>query len=110
MPDVSYVSWARLPDRKLPSEAIPDLVPDLAIEVLSASNTKQEMERKRRDYFQAGSRQVWLVDGKAREFHVYTGVRKRKVYQGDATVPGGNVLPGFELALPVYFERVGLQG
>jgi hypothetical protein len=36
IPDVSFVSWKKLPDRELPAEPIPDLVPDLAVEVLKA--------------------------------------------------------------------------
>src|SRR5208283_3798107 len=44
IPDVSFVSWDRLPGRRLPREPIPALAPDLAIEVLSPSNTRQEMD------------------------------------------------------------------
>src|SRR5438128_6631115 len=50
LPDASFVPWAKLPNRELPDEAVAALVPDLAAEVLSESNTRQEMERKRRDY------------------------------------------------------------
>ena len=38
------------------------LAPDLAIEVLSASNTEGEMQRKLHDYFTAGVRLVWYID------------------------------------------------
>lgn len=58
IPDVSFVSWDRLPGRKLPSEPIPDLVPNLAVEVLSAGNTEEEMKRKLREYFAAGVEEV----------------------------------------------------
>ena len=51
MPDVAFASWDRFPDRKIPKEPIPSLAPDLVIEVLSESNTKAEMERKRGEYF-----------------------------------------------------------
>src|SRR5437660_867827 len=53
LPDVSFVSWAKLPNHELPAESIAGLVPDLAAEVLSKSNRPREMERKRRDYFTA---------------------------------------------------------
>src|SRR5262249_19700060 len=42
IPDVAFVSWKRLPDRTYPEEPIPDLAPDLAIEVVSKHNTKAE--------------------------------------------------------------------
>src|SRR5688572_8247826 len=47
MPDVAFYSWDRLPGRRVPDEPIPDLAPDLAIEVESVSNTAAELERKR---------------------------------------------------------------
>ena len=58
IPDVAFVSWDRLPERKVPREPLPSAVPDLAVEVLSKSNTKQEMDRKLQDYFQSGVRLV----------------------------------------------------
>jgi Uma2 family endonuclease len=46
IPDVSFVSWEKLPGRRLPCQAMPDLVPDLAVEVLSEGHTPREMARK----------------------------------------------------------------
>ena len=39
VPDACFISWNHFPNRELPPEPIPDLAPDLAIEVLSAGNT-----------------------------------------------------------------------
>ena len=65
IPDIAFVSWARIPGGRMPKEPIPDLVPDLAVEVLSPSNTPREMALKRRHYFEAGVRLVWIVDPEA---------------------------------------------
>src|SRR5712691_9765395 len=46
IPDVSFVSWEKLPGRRLPRQAIPDLVPDLVVEVVSEGNKTREMGRK----------------------------------------------------------------
>ncbi len=54
-----------MPGGRLPAEAIPSLVPDLAVEVLSPSNTAAEMDQKLRDYFAAGVRLVWYLDPRA---------------------------------------------
>ena len=62
IPDGSFVSWNQLPGRILPSEPIWDIYPDLAIEVLSASNTRAEITRKIGEYFDAGTRLVWIVE------------------------------------------------
>src|SRR5262249_40588800 len=39
IPDVSFISWTQLPSREYPAKPIPDLYPDLAVEVLSPGNT-----------------------------------------------------------------------
>ena len=62
IPDISYVSHERMAECATADAAMPDLAPDLAVEVLSEGNTPGEMERKLRDYFFAGTSQVWLVD------------------------------------------------
>ena len=40
LPDVSFVSWTQLPGRTLPSDPVPGIVPELAAEILSESNTR----------------------------------------------------------------------
>src|SRR5262249_16194004 len=72
IPDISFVSWSQLPNREVPSEAIPDLAPALAVEVLSKGNTRGEMARKLKDYFLAGVRLVWYLDPRKRLIQVYT--------------------------------------
>jgi Uma2 family endonuclease len=105
IPDVSYVSWERLPHGRIPRQPIPNLVPDLAVEILSKSNTKKEMGRKLRDYFKSGVRLVWYVDPEARTIQVYTSVFKSKRLGVSQTLEGGPVLPGFSLSLRAFFER-----
>ncbi len=107
IPDASFYSWNRFPNRQLPAKPIPDLVPDLAVEVLSESNTKKEMDRKLREYFKAGTRLVWYVDPNARSGRVYTSPRKSRLVTEDQTLNGGDVLPGFALPLRKLFARAG---
>jgi Uma2 family endonuclease len=107
IPDVSFISWDRLPNRELPAEPIPDLVPDLAVEVLSEGNTEQEMRRKLREYFQAGVRLVWYVEPADRTVTVYTRPSRARRITEDQTLEGGAVLPGFTLPLRTLFARAG---
>ena len=104
MPDVAFTSWDRLPGRTVPDEAIPDLAPDLAIEVLSAGNTKGEMERKLKDYFSAGVRLVWYIDWRRRTAEVYTAPDQGREFTEGQALDGGDVLPGFRLPLRPVFE------
>jgi Uma2 family endonuclease len=106
MPDVAYISWERLPERRLPDEPIPHLAPDLAIEVLSKSNTPAEMARKCAEYFQAGVRQVWQVDRFALTVTMFTSAMDSRVLTSDDTIDGGDVLPGFSLKVADLFAAL----
>jgi len=110
IPDLAFISWDRLPHRRMPTVPIPALAPDLAIEVLSAGNTPDEMARKRQDYFTAAVRLVWIVDPVARTVAVYTSPESVTVLATTAILNGGEVLPGFTLPLQDLFAELDLQG
>jgi Uma2 family endonuclease len=99
IPDISFVSWDQLPNREVPTDPIPDLFPDLAVEVLSESNTQKEMDRKVKEYFLADSRLVWLVDPATRSVRVYTAPDQSVRLTEGQTLDGGDVLPGLRLPL-----------
>ncbi|HZW32767.1 MAG TPA: Uma2 family endonuclease [Isosphaeraceae bacterium] len=109
-PDVSFVVWQRMPPADAPRTPIPDLAPDLAVEVLSESNTPKEMERKLREYFDAGASLVWYIDGRARTVTVYTAPDQFTVLDESATLDGGDLLPGFALPLRELFARASRRG
>lgn len=107
IPDVSFFCWDKLPGRVLPSEHIPDLCPDLAVEVLSENNTREEMQRKLREYFLAGVRLVWLIDPHKRTAEVYTTPDAPTATLDETqALGGGKVLPGFTLPLAELFARL----
>jgi Uma2 family endonuclease len=106
IPDVSFISWERMPGGEFPDEAIAELVPDLAVEVLSPSNTKKEMELKVRDYFQAGTRLVWLIQPRTQTAEVYTSRDEKRRIGKNQALDGGDVLPGFRLPLTQIFARL----
>jgi Uma2 family endonuclease len=109
LPDVSFVRWEKLPNRELPAEPIADLVPDLAVEVLSASNTRREMENKRREYFQGGARLVWEIDPATRTARMYSDPDQFQEIDLNGSLDGGDVVPGFTLSLSQLFDRAGRQ-
>jgi Uma2 family endonuclease len=104
IPDVAFVSFDRLPNRKSPGVPIPDLYPDIAVEVLSDSNTRREMENKLQEYFKAGTKLVWYVDLTSKSVEVFTSPTQVTRLSGSDVLNGGDVLPGFEVALPTLFE------
>jgi Uma2 family endonuclease len=105
-PDVSFVSWNQLPERLLPRATIPHLFPDMAVDVLSKGNTRREMVRKRKEYFLAGTRLVWMVNPRIRTVDVYTAPDEMITAPESGTLDGGEVLPGFKLPVRALFVNV----
>lgn len=107
MPDLSFISWDRLPVRgQLPTDSILRVIPNLAVEVLSKGNTRREMARKLKEYFLAGVLLVWFVDARQRTVTVYTAPDQAVVLTEEDTLDGGDVLPGFKLPLRKLFAQV----
>jgi len=109
IPDVAFVSWDHIPGGRVPEQPIPDLTPDLVVEVLSESNTRQEMDRKRSEYFRAGTRLVWQVDPRARTVSVYTAPDNPTILRDTEVLSGTPVLPGFSLPLSELFAELDLK-
>ena len=110
IPDVAYVSWDRTPDRRVPSTPRSEFAPNLAVEVLSPSNTPEEMSRKRAEYFASGVLLVWEVDPRARTVAVYIAPEQPIILDATMTLDGGAVLPGFALPLADLFAELDRQG
>ncbi|MFO0842159.1 MAG: Uma2 family endonuclease [Gemmataceae bacterium] len=104
IPDVSFVRREKLPGGHLPDAPIPDLVPDLAVEVLSESNTPGEMQRKLKEYFLTGTSLVWIVDPDKRLVTVHTAPDVFTVLTEKDALQGGDLLPGFTLPVASLFE------
>ncbi len=105
IPDLSYISWDRFPDRKIPQEAFLHLAPDLAVEVISPGNSKAEMDRKLARILHRRARLVWYVYPRTRTVKVFTGPERPTTVREHETLDGGNVLPGFALPLKDLFAK-----
>ena len=108
IPDGAFYSWDQMPGRKAPKDPIPDLYPDLAIEVLSESNTQAEMKRKLKDYFFAGTRLVWYIDPDSRTAQMFTAPDQITTLTEADDLTGGDVLPEFKLNLGELFAAAGV--
>jgi Uma2 family endonuclease len=103
IPDVAFFAWDRLPGRRLPREAVPHIVPDLAVEVLSTGNTSNEMRRKLGEYIEAGVRLVWYLNPVSRTVTVYRNANDSVELNEDQMLTAGDVLPGFEVSVRLLF-------
>jgi Uma2 family endonuclease len=105
IPDISFIPWNRIPNEEFGDDPIAAYVPDLAVEVLSPSNTRGEMDRKLRDYFLSGTRLVWLIQPKNQTAQVYTSPTDSRRVSKTGILHGDPVVLGFTLPLPDLFAR-----
>ncbi len=106
-PDLSFISHERL-QRIEPGRDI-EGAPELAIEVLSPSDTATAMRRKMKQYFSAGARIVWLVHPESREIEVWrSAAGPALVLSENDTLDAPDLLPGFSIrAGAILVSRVG---
>ena len=104
-PDLAFIAYENIPETADPHTAVPDWIPTLAVEIISKKNTKAEMARKLRDYFEAGVELVWYVDPPTRTVRVYRSPDAFVTLTDADTLDGENVLPGFCLSIREWFDR-----
>lgn len=103
-PDVAFVAKARIPPPDQQAGFWP-LAPDLAVEVISPSETAEAVQTKVTDYLAAGTRLVWLVYPTSRVVLVYQSPTHIRQLGIDDTLEGGDVLPGFHYPLRRLFRE-----
>lgn len=105
-PDVTYISYDRLPRSWRRNEACP--VPcDLAIEIISPDQTREQLALKAQDYLNAGVLRVWVVDPEVMDIAVFFPDGSRQLYRGDTKIVDA-LLPGLELTPHLVFEEAEL--
>lgn len=107
-PDVSFVRRDQRPGGKLLDKGYADVAPMLAVEVFSPGNTVREIERKRADFFAAGTELFWVVYPDRQEIEVSTGPETHRILGRDDTLDGGKVLPGLSVKIADLFAAVDL--
>lgn len=106
VPDLTYISYERLPARWMRNEACP-AIPELVIEIISPDQSMKEFEDKAKDYFAAGLPRVWVVDPEGISIRVFLSDGSSQVYT-DTTPIVDTLLPGLKLTTRQVFEEAGL--
>ena len=105
-PDVAFVTYGRwAADRPVPRTDPWEVVPDLAVEVVSRSNTADNVLNKIGEYFESGTRAVWVVYPVASQVYVYDSPLTVRVLARTDELDGGDILPDFRLPLTTLFEQ-----
>ena len=104
-PDLSFVSRERLKLILPNKDKLFHGPPDLAIEVLSPSDSITKTERKLALYLAHGTKLAWMIDPKTRTARVYRASSVSELIRGERFLTGNSVLPGFRLSLAKLFEE-----
>lgn len=102
-PDASFVRADRLPKEGV-GYGFFNLAPDLAVEVLSPSESTTDIADKLSDYRIAGTALVWVIDPQSRTVTVIAHSRLARTLTVTDQLTGGKVLPGFECTVSELFE------
>ena len=100
-PDVSFVFHPRVEGR---GSGFPVGAPDIAVEVVSPSDTAAEVARKVAEYLSAGSQRVWAVYPASRRVLIHSADGSVLSYGADDVIADEELLPGFSLPLSEIFD------
>jgi Uma2 family endonuclease len=104
-PDVAFVSTTRWPlDRALPATGDWDVVPDLAVEVISPNDVFKDILAKLREYFHYGVQVAWVVAPEEQQVYVYDSPTRVRILTIQDELTGGEVVSGFRLPLVQLFQ------
>jgi Uma2 family endonuclease len=104
IPDASFVSWERLPDRRVPRGFL-YLTPDLAVEIVSPNDREGDVLAKAHEYLEAGSRLVWVLWPDRRAVTVHEPDHPARELGPDDFLDGGDVLPSLSVRVADLFPR-----
>ncbi len=103
-PDLAFVSAERWPiGKRVPRTEAWDVIPDLAVEVISQSNSADEVAGKIDEYFHAGVRHVWVVYPVTSKVQVYESPTRVRILQLGDDLQGDPLIPGFRIPLTELF-------
>jgi Uma2 family endonuclease len=106
-PDIAFFAKERLQGIAVLPSGYLEGAPDLAVEVLSPGNTVEEIDDKLTEYFENGSRLVWVINPTQHYVLVYRSAKEPdRLLKGKDSLDGEEVIPGFTLAIADLFQKL----
>jgi Uma2 family endonuclease len=105
-PDVSFIAKERLGGAKRAPKKFFDGAPDLVVEILSPSDTVERLHDKIVDYFENGTRLLWVVNPEEQFVLVYHSPQPDQLLRGGDVLSGEQVIPGFTLPVAELFAEL----
>ena len=96
-PDVSFVAKELLKGHKHLPKGYFQGAPDLAVEILSPNSTIEEIHDKIVEYFENGTRLIWVIHPDEKLVLVYHAPEPHGFLRSGDSVDGESVIPSFSL-------------
>jgi Uma2 family endonuclease len=94
VPDLGFMLAENLPGGTAPND-FAERGPDFCMELVSPSERRAGLERKRHDYMSSGTRILWFADPERGTVTVHTPVAAPRVLRGDDVLDLDGVIPDF---------------
>ena len=103
-PDLAWIAPGRIPPE---TTGYPELTPDLCIEVASPSNARADrlLSHKAQMWLDHGAREVWVLNPEDTTLTRYRPNTPPAILAADDILDGGDLLPGFSVAVWQLFRR-----
>ncbi len=101
IPDVAFISTDRLPADQSKASPVP---PDLAVEVVSPTDSSHRVEEKAFIYLEAGTQLVWVLKPRSKTVTVYRSETEIALLTQNDTLSGEDVVEGFTCSVAELFE------
>lgn len=106
-PDISFVAKERLQGLDDIPDGFLEGAPDLAVEILSPSNTVEEIHNKLVEYFENGARLVWVINPKEKYVLVYRSSQEPdRLLKSIDSLDGEEIVPEFTLPIAELFQKL----
>ncbi|MEZ2228824.1 MAG: Uma2 family endonuclease [Microcoleus sp.] len=106
-PDVSFMAKERLQGLDDIPDGFLEGAPDLAVEILSPSNTVAEIHDKLVEYFENGARLVWVINPKEKYVLVYRSSQEPdRLLKSADSLDGEEIVSGFTLPVAELFQKL----
>jgi Uma2 family endonuclease len=105
-PDLAFIDRLRLQGVKRLPKGFFEGAPDLAVEIISPSNTFEEIHNKLVEYFENGTRLAWVILPDEESVLVYHQPKPSRLLKLEDSLDGEDIIPNFSLALTELFQEL----
>lgn len=104
-PDIPFVRKERLRGLKRKEAKFFQGAPDLAVEILSPSNTRRDVDERLGDYFSSGAKLAWVIDPDRELVEICHSRTRRRLLGAGGLLDGEDLLPGFRYPVADLFKE-----